>query len=47
MDVDTVHYVSLLPHGTATSTFTSGSTMLQLRDRQVTDCGEAVARVLH
>lgn len=36
--VNTVRYVSLLPHGTATATFRSGSTMVQVRDRQLTRC---------
>jgi hypothetical protein len=36
--VNAVHYVSFLPHGTATTTFRSGSTMVQARDRQLTRC---------
>lgn len=44
--VNTVHYVSLLPHGTSYTPIMSGSTMLQVHDRQVTECGVAVYHVL-
>ena len=37
-EVNMVHYVSFLPHGTATTTLRSGSTMVQVRDRQLTRC---------
>jgi hypothetical protein len=40
--MNTVRYVSLLPHGTATYTLRSSSTMLQMRDGQVTGCGVPV-----
>ena len=41
--VNTVRYVSLLPHGTATHTLRSDSTMLQMSNRQVTGCGVLVS----
>lgn len=36
--MNAVHYVSFLPHGTAATIIRSGSTMVQLRDRQLTRC---------